>query len=305
MMPTLATSLTSAGAAPANAPTASTSAQNGDFTMLLEQIVGQPAREAITPLPVQCASLAELSAKALDETTGDAAQLGLVGLPLLATEAGRALLSEHFAALTNSNEVIGDRQAAAQWASRLGLDSTHIDGATMKAGESAAGEVSVADERFHLSLGATESSAQGRGLAAADVTRTIHAPVGHAQWADELGARLTTMTEQGRHAASLRLSPEHLGPLEVRISIRDDQASVWFGAAHADTRAAIEHALPRLREMFEAQGMSLADAGVFQEAPRDRSQAPSPNAPMYELHEAEVDVSASVRVKIGLVDAYA
>ena len=82
---------------------------------------------------------------------------------------------------------------------------------------------------------------------------------------------MSLMVDRNQHAVSLRLSPEHLGPLEVRISITDDKASVWFGAAHADTRAAIENALPRLREMFTAQGLSLADAGVFREPPRDQT----------------------------------
>ena len=101
--------------------------------------------------------------------------------------------------------------------------------------------------------------------------RPVHTPVGTPAWADEVGSRLTMMVEQGKHTASLRLSPEHLGPLEIRIAMKDDQASVWFGAAHADTRAAIENALPKLREMFAQQGLSLADAGVSREPPRQQT----------------------------------
>ncbi len=40
----------------------------------------------------------------------------------------------------------------------------------------------------------------------------VNVPVGTAQWADEIGSRMTMMVEQGKHTASLRLSPEHLGP---------------------------------------------------------------------------------------------
>jgi flagellar hook-length control protein FliK len=140
------------------------------------------------------------------------------------------------------------------------------------------------------------------------MSRPVAAPVGTPAWTEEIGARMTWMAEQGRHTASLKLSPEQLGPLEIRISIREDQASVWFGAAHADTRAAIEHALPRLREMFAAQGLSLTDAGVFQEAPRDR--LPTLNPPNNsgggegEGNSNEV-VIRTTRGRIGLVDAYA
>jgi flagellar hook-length control protein FliK len=137
------------------------------------------------------------------------------------------------------------------------------------------------------------------------ISRPVQAPVGSSQWADEIGTRLTMMTEQGKHAASLRMSPEHLGPLEIRIAIRDDQASVWFGAAHADTRAAIEHALPRLRELFESQGMSLADAGVYREAPREQPGTARGFNGGELTGNSEESNGQAVRVSVGLVDAYA
>lgn len=136
----------------------------------------------------------------------------------------------------------------------------------------------------------------------------LREPVGTAAWSDELGARLYLMADKGHHAASLKLSPEHLGPLEVRIAVKDDQATVWFGAANADTRAALEQALPRLRELFAAQGLALAHSGVFQEAPQDFTRASAFAAPDDTSGEAAVlsdEKSVTVSVKRGLVDAYA
>lgn len=138
------------------------------------------------------------------------------------------------------------------------------------------------------------------------VSRPVHTPVGSSGWADEIGSRLTLMAEHGKHTASIRLSPEHLGPLEIRIAVQDDQASVWFGAAHADTRAAIETALPRLRELFASQGLSLADAGVSQEAPRGhREQTASSSAPGPLGADQDSGVQSLERVRLGLIDAYA
>jgi flagellar hook-length control protein FliK len=137
--------------------------------------------------------------------------------------------------------------------------------------------------------------------------RPVNVPVGSAQWADEIGSRMTMMVEQGKHTASLRLSPEHLGPLEVRITMNGDQASVQFGAAHADTRNAIENALPRLREMFASQGLSLADANVSREPPRQQ-QNPTPqsssSSSSFGGEEGATAVSAA-QVRLGLLDAYA
>jgi Flagellar hook-length control protein len=137
------------------------------------------------------------------------------------------------------------------------------------------------------------------------IARPVHAPVGTAAWADEIGARVVTMTESGNHTASLKLSPEHLGPLEINITVRDDKASVWFGAAHADTRAAIENALPRLREMFAAQGLSLADAGVFREPPREQAVVKNNTTSTGQGDATEEVTVVSTRARLGLVDAYA
>lgn len=140
----------------------------------------------------------------------------------------------------------------------------------------------------------------------ADATRPVHTPVGTAGWSEEIGSRLTMMVEQGKHTASLRLSPEHLGPLEIQISMHDDQASVYFGAAHADTRAALESALPKLREMFASQGLSLTDAGVHREPPR---QQPTPTSPASSSGnfsaEGNEQTVAAAQVRLGLLDAYA
>ena len=139
------------------------------------------------------------------------------------------------------------------------------------------------------------------------LARTVPQSVGTAAWADEIAARVNVMAEHGRHTASLRLSPEHLGPLEIRIAVRDDQASVWFGAAHPDTRAALEAAMPRLREMFAVQGLSLADTGVFHEAPRQPPEPAGRENPLAGIAAEDPGRSVEVRaqVPLGLLDTYA
>jgi len=155
-------------------------------------------------------------------------------------------------------------------------------------------------------LGGLESAQRPTTAAATAHARPMQHPVGTQAWADELGSRLTMMTEKGQHTASLRLSPEHLGPLEIRIAMREDQASVWFGAAHADTRAAIEHALPRLRELFAAQGMSLADAGVFREPPKQQpSEWHGTSREDASAHASSEAAVTAGRVQVGLLDTYA
>jgi flagellar hook-length control protein FliK len=154
-------------------------------------------------------------------------------------------------------------------------------------------------------LTTTETTSPTRAAEAA-YSRPVHTPVGTPGWSEEIGSRLTMMVEQGKHTASLRLSPEHLGPLEIQISMNDDQASVYFGAANADTRAALENALPKLREMFASQGLSLTDAGVHREPPRQQwnPSAQSPLSGNLAADNGEQTVAAA-HVRLGLLDAYA
>ncbi len=134
----------------------------------------------------------------------------------------------------------------------------------------------------------------------------LKSPVGTAPWVDELGTHLTWMAQQGIGSASLHLSPAELGPIEARISIRGTEATVWFGAAHPDTRAALEQALPRLRTMFATQGMALADSGVFREAPRQPQREPAlPGVSGLPSRSASPVASSATATRLGLLDLYA
>ena len=167
----------------------------------------------------------------------------------------------------------------------------------------------AADSQASPSGSATPDAAQFSALVAPKieqpaVTAQVHAPVGSQHWPEELGAQLTMIAHRGEHVAALKLSPEHLGPLEVRITTQDDRTTVWFGAAHAETRAALEQALPRLRELFAAQGMHLTDAGVHREPPRDNSRAFA-QSPGDTASSDSALVGATTVMRVGLLDAYA
>jgi flagellar hook-length control protein FliK len=140
----------------------------------------------------------------------------------------------------------------------------------------------------------------------------LKSPVGSSAWDDELGTQLTWMTQKGLETGSLRVSPEHLGPVEVNISVQNGDASVWFGATHPDTRTALEQALPRLREMFANQGMNLTDAGVSRESltrhgSRDQSRSSASQAlsGVSAVGSIDAGTTAAIRINLGLVDTYA
>lgn len=142
--------------------------------------------------------------------------------------------------------------------------------------ESSAGPRLGAAELPGLMLQTTAGSSAvtiAPATSANSLEQALRSQVGSPRWADELGTRLVVMSARGQQEGSLTLSPEHLGPLEVRISVHQNTANVWFGAQHADTRAALTDALPRLRELFGDAGLSLGHAGVSEEAPRQSAAA--------------------------------
>jgi flagellar hook-length control protein FliK len=163
---------------------------------------------------------------------------------------------------------------------------------------------------------ATQAAAalQAAGLthAGTDVgstTLTIHAPVGSAAFADEVGARVAGLGQSGITQAQLQMNPADLGPVQVHITMQAGQASVWFGASHADTRAALEQSLPRLRELFAGAGMPLTDAGVFREPPQQQQAQSLPNSNSSHIADSDAvstpTVTQVTNVRLALLDTYA
>jgi flagellar hook-length control protein FliK len=88
-------------------------------------------------------------------------------------------------------------------------------------------------------------------------------PLGDAgAFAGGLADRLLTLGGPGSHSARLKLHPEHLGELDVDISIEDGNARVWFGTTTSQAREAIEGSLPQLRQLFAEQGIQLTRTQV-------------------------------------------
>ena len=284
--------------APAATPAATPSASAPDsiavdFMALLGQMVG-----AAAPTPASTAMQANAPAwKDLQELdTSEPESTDVLGMMPLSLPAMPMEVKADAASL----------QGTAMLAVTAGLAKTQSNAVTPEAQLlTDLIQTEQPDTKFEIPhLPAAESTSPVRQADSA--LSRVNVPVGNAAWADEIGNRLTMMVEQGKHTASLRLSPEHLGPLEVRITMNDDKASVWFGAAHADTRNAIENALPRLREMFASQGLSLTDAGVSREPPRQQANQSTQSSSSGDFSAEIGDGSvAASSMRLGLLDTYA
>lgn len=107
---------------------------------------------------------------------------------------------------------------------------------------------------------------------------SVPTPIGHPAFGQDLSHRILLFAGQHVQSAEISVTPADLGPIRVAIEVRGQEAAMQFSAAHATTRAAIEDALPRLREMLAAQGLQLTQADVGDRSQRgtafgDRSDA--------------------------------
>jgi flagellar hook-length control protein FliK len=86
--------------------------------------------------------------------------------------------------------------------------------------------------------------------------------VGTPAWENALGHKISWMITDQHQTASLTLNPPDLGPLQVVLTVDNGQATAAFFASEPEVRRAVEHAIPRLREMMDAAGIQLGDATV-------------------------------------------
>jgi flagellar hook-length control protein FliK len=104
----------------------------------------------------------------------------------------------------------------------------------------------------------------------ANTPQTISTPIDNSGWADEFSQKIVWMSTQQNQIAELNLNPPDLGPLNVVLKISDNQLTAQFTSPHSAVRDAVENAMPKLREMLADNNITLGNATVSDQAPRDR-----------------------------------
>lgn len=117
---------------------------------------------------------------------------------------------------------------------------------------------------------ASSTSTQHNGNVIAQLT----VPPNNPDWSGIVGDRVQWMANQNIQQAQIRLNPPELGMLEVRINIgQDQQTHISFSSPHSQVRDALESSVPRLREMFGDNGLTLGDVDVSQHSMAEQQQS--------------------------------
>ncbi|HFD78886.1 MAG TPA: hypothetical protein ENK05_00655 [Gammaproteobacteria bacterium] len=143
---------------------------------------------------------------------------------------------------------------------------------------------------------------------------SVAVPVQQAGWDEALGERVQWMLGQRISGAQVRLNPANLGPMEIRIQVQNDQATVHFVSGHAMVREALDAALPRLRDMLEASGVQLVDVDISGEssaggqgraAAGEAPFAALPGATEYATPDAVLETAVTTLMERGRLDLFA
>lgn len=115
----------------------------------------------------------------------------------------------------------------------------------------------------------------GNPEAGQPVVVQVGPPVHHPDWNNAMVARVVWQIGAQVQQAQFQIHPPELGPVEVRVSVNNDQASVQFIAQHGFVRDALEDSIPRLRELLSHGGLTLANADVSDHGAANRQDRPT------------------------------
>jgi flagellar hook-length control protein FliK len=144
-----------------------------------------------------------------------------------------------------------------------------FEGLRLVAVENSGGQES--GSRSSEALGLTQQSFT-RSEAARDATlrhytTTVETPVqNQKQWSEQVAGKIAWLAGRSIQSADIQLNPPDMGPIEVRVSVQNDQAQVTVNAQNAQVREMLELNSSRLRDMLEQEGLNLADFDVSGEA---------------------------------------
>lgn len=141
---------------------------------------------------------------------------------------------------------------------------------------------------------------------------TLQASAGTPAFAQELGQQVAWLGGQDVKEARIRLHPEDLGQLDVKVSVKQDHVDVSFIAQHPQAVHAVQQTLGQLDTLLAHHGLSLGHAEVGQggrgnESGQGSTSSGTTGSGADDTQEGSgiAAVTAPVIKAIGLLDTFA
>ena len=152
--------------------------------------------------------------------------------------------------------------------SGLTLDSSFQQALSnmVKQDDQAAIKASASDNAISATPIATASSLPAQVTASATTstpsTPMLNSQLGSDEWQQALSQQIVMFSRNGQQNAELRLHPEDLGAIQISLKLDNDQAQINLVSSHSHVRAALEAAIPQLRNALAESGINLGESQV-------------------------------------------
>lgn len=93
-------------------------------------------------------------------------------------------------------------------------------------------------------------------------TMDLSTPVDVAQWQKSLTQHIMMFNRQGVQTAEIKLHPQELGSLHIKLDMTDDNINLHMMAAHNMVKGLLESAIPFLRTSLQEQGFTLQQTDI-------------------------------------------
>ncbi|MES2049007.1 MAG: flagellar hook-length control protein FliK [Pseudomonadota bacterium] len=147
-----------------------------------------------------------------------------------------------------------------------------IDLRTQESGNIKEQNVKIAETSPSSQIFAQQIALSGAQVNVATEVMHLAPRIGTPAWDHSLGQKVVWMVAGGQQTAELTLNPPDLGPVQVVLSVNNDQANATFISAHPDVRDALESAMPKLRQMMNDAGVQLSGFSVKSESSNPGAQ---------------------------------
>jgi flagellar hook-length control protein FliK len=157
---------------------------------------------------------------------------------------------------------------------------------------------------------ATASGAQppvpGPANAAAPATLSIASPAGTPAFAQELGQHVVWLGQQDVKQARIRLHPEDLGTMDVKVSLNHDRVDVSFAVQHPAAVHAVQQTLPQLDALLAQHGLALGHTDVGQRQQQgEGGRGGNATGAVGEIEPESVAIASAPVTALGMLDTFA
>lgn len=87
-------------------------------------------------------------------------------------------------------------------------------------------------------------------------------PMDISKWQASLNEQICLISRQGIQNAEIKLNPQELGSLHIKLAMINDKIDLHMAVAHNMVKGVLESALPMLRTSLEQQGITLQHTNI-------------------------------------------